>query len=228
MEPLSGTCGAVRLSLGAHALGALPPGDEAMVRGHLSGCAACRAELAGIAGIPALLGRLDEAEVAAIDGVAAAEAAGSGIAERVRVELARRRRRARLRLRVAAGLGGLAVAASAAAIATVVATRVPPSVSVVAADHMAGSDPATGVAATADVYAEDWGSSIHLVLSGVPTGDRCVLMAVAQDGSRQVAGTWEVGYTGKVDVDGAAGMHPGQLTSLEVVTSTGTVLVTLT
>jgi hypothetical protein len=52
-------------------------------------------------------------------------------------------------------------------------------------------------------------------------------VAVGPDGSQQVAGTWTVGYTGGVEIDGATGISANQLSSLEIVTLSGSELVSL-
>jgi hypothetical protein len=44
---------------GAYVLGALAPGERAAYERHLATCAACREEVAQLAGLPGLLGRLD-------------------------------------------------------------------------------------------------------------------------------------------------------------------------
>ncbi|MFE9173309.1 anti-sigma factor family protein [Streptomyces kebangsaanensis] len=55
---------ALRMALGGYVLGALPPAEMEQVRDHLAGCAECRAEHAQLAGLPALLATVTEAEAA--------------------------------------------------------------------------------------------------------------------------------------------------------------------
>ena len=61
---------------GVYVLGALPPAERTAFEAHLAGCAVCRDEVADLAGLPGLLGRLDApaAEGLLVDG----SAAGSG------------------------------------------------------------------------------------------------------------------------------------------------------
>ncbi|MGH3238986.1 MAG: anti-sigma factor family protein, partial [Spirillospora sp.] len=61
-------CVDVRTSLGVYVLGALDPAERSQMEGHLAGCPACRDELAGLAGLPAMLGRVDEAQLAQLAG----------------------------------------------------------------------------------------------------------------------------------------------------------------
>ena len=51
MTELSG-CGDIRLALGVYVVGAIDPAERSIVDAHLSHCAACREELAGLAGLP--------------------------------------------------------------------------------------------------------------------------------------------------------------------------------
>ncbi|MFB6568817.1 zf-HC2 domain-containing protein [Streptomyces noursei] len=53
---------ALRLALGGYVLGTLPAAESERVRVHLAECAACRAEHARLAGLPALLATVTEAE----------------------------------------------------------------------------------------------------------------------------------------------------------------------
>src|SRR5258708_20006667 len=57
MTELAG-CGDIRQSLGVYVLGAIDPAERVIVDAHLSQCQECREELAGLAGLPALLGRV--------------------------------------------------------------------------------------------------------------------------------------------------------------------------
>ena len=55
----SGACDVIRPQLGVYLTGAIAPADRAIVVRHLAGCEDCRAELAGLAGLPGLLRRPD-------------------------------------------------------------------------------------------------------------------------------------------------------------------------
>ena len=50
-------CAGIRPQLGVYLTGAIAPADRVVVVRHLTACADCRAELAGLAGLPALLRR---------------------------------------------------------------------------------------------------------------------------------------------------------------------------
>jgi hypothetical protein len=53
----AGSCAGIRSQLGVYLTGAIAPADRAAVVRHLAACADCRAELAGLAALPALLRR---------------------------------------------------------------------------------------------------------------------------------------------------------------------------
>jgi predicted lipoprotein with Yx(FWY)xxD motif len=103
----SGACAGGRSQLGVYLTGAIAPADRAAVVRHLATCADCRAELAGLAALPALL-RRPPARAAAqapaldgpgLDGPGLDEAAGRERGEaqlgRLLRSVARRRRRHR-------------------------------------------------------------------------------------------------------------------------------------
>ena len=68
MNPTSPTwdCADAKMSLGVYVLGAIDPAERALVDAHLATCRDCRDELAGLAGLPALLARVNPDEVSRI------------------------------------------------------------------------------------------------------------------------------------------------------------------
>ncbi|MEU7942259.1 anti-sigma factor family protein [Microbispora bryophytorum] len=128
------TCEEVRISLGAYVLGALDAEETAEVEAHLDTCAACRAELAELSGLPPLLARVSAEDIeraaapprSVLDGVfadvlsnALADAgsnphagAGPGTAPAVAAS-ARRGRRSRVLLALAASVVVAAVGGTA-------------------------------------------------------------------------------------------------------------------
>ena len=59
-------CTEARLSLGVYVLGAIDPAERSLVDAHLQTCRECRDELAGLAGLPALLARVNPDEISRI------------------------------------------------------------------------------------------------------------------------------------------------------------------
>ncbi len=110
----SDRCASVRSQLGVYLTGSILPADRAVVVRHLASCAACRSELADLAGLPGLLRRpacQDAAEVPGLDRpLSGNPAPGSGPApggmqlSRLMRTVARRRRRRRWLLALAAAV----------------------------------------------------------------------------------------------------------------------------
>ncbi len=64
--PRAMDCPEARISLGVYVLGAIDPAERALVDAHLATCRDCRDELAGLAGLPALLARVSTEEAIAL------------------------------------------------------------------------------------------------------------------------------------------------------------------
>ena len=218
-------CDDVRFLLGAHALGALDPVDEQRVRDHLETCGSCRTEAAELVRTATALALVDAADV-----IEPPPTPGGLEHLLARVRAYRRRRR----------LATLAVAAGVAAVAGVgglvagagdevpeaeppVVESEPPVASVSAEE--------AGVVLAVDAWDKGWGTALRAEIAGVPGGSRCSLVAVGQDGTREIAASWIVpgdGYneSSGLTVDGAVGLRSGDVDHYEVVTADGTTLVT--
>jgi anti-sigma factor RsiW len=210
-------CSQTRLSLGAYVLGALDPAERCAVQTHLDGCPVCRDELAEFAGLPGLLSHLTADEVEA-----GAPAASSALLDRLLAAVAAERRRtvrARWLTAVAAAVV-LGVGALAGVTLTGGGGQRPVAVA-------SATDPHTHVAATVWLRPKQWGTEVSLRLRGVAADERCSLVAVASDGHRESAGSWQASYSGNADVTGAVSVAPAQLTRLDVVTFAGRTLVSV-
>ncbi|WP_246268810.1 anti-sigma factor family protein [Nonomuraea typhae] len=97
------TCEEVRLSLGAHALGALDPEEALEVDTHLATCEVCGAELLELEGVSAFLGKVSERDVELV------VSPPRRVLERLLNDRAKRSRRGRVFLVVAASAAVLAV-----------------------------------------------------------------------------------------------------------------------
>jgi len=213
MDDMSPEAHQARIALGAYVLGALEPAERAELEGHLGGCAGCREELAGLAGLPGLLGRLDAADVEVLAGPSPAQPLERALAELTRRRRDRRRNRRRgFVLAVAAAVTIGAVGAGG----TVAVTGSSAPDFRVDAGSVASSGASASVQATAQLGSRPWGTQVTLRLSGVPTGTRCRLIAVARGGGQEVAGTWQVGYTGQASVEGATAIPRPELLALHV------------
>jgi anti-sigma factor RsiW len=211
-------CQEVRHLLGVYVLGAIDPGERARVNEHLAKCQACREELAGLAGLPALLGRVT------LDEVEAPGDAPPRPLDQILVKVAQERRRRR---RSWAGL-----AAAAAVVAALIAGGSfwlhPGSGSSLAArTSISASDPRTHVRGWIGLADQDWGTAVTVRLADVAPQTHCQLIAVDRSGRREVAGNWRTDYEGKATFIGATAISRRDLAQLNVVTSGGRVLLTV-
>jgi anti-sigma factor RsiW len=204
-------CQHVRQLLGVYVVGAIDPAERFIVDNHLSGCPDCREELAGLAGLPALLGRvpLEEAEqITRIDSErpgagerADAEPPEAEILTPLLAKVAHRRQVSRWRALVS--VAAVAVIAAGAAIGAVRLAS-SPSASSPSASSPSASSPALhweNVQATnalthmAVRYAGTPGGTLAYVeVTGIPAGTTCQFWVIGKDGHRWPAGSWTVAH----------------------------------
>jgi len=222
-------CAEVRLSLGVYVLGAIDPAERAQVDSHLAGCRDCRDELAGLAGIPALLSRVGAEEAFALaesDGPPATLAAvGQGAAEPPRELLATvidltsaRRRRRRWRdvsigvaaaLVIAAGVfGGLRLGSSPPQASEASAQFPGPA----AGPWQTVSGQSQGMTATVMYRPMGWGTQLAAKVSGIPVGTKCQMWAIGAGGTRTLVGSWDTdNREGTVWYPASAAVPAGQM-----------------
>lgn len=217
----SPSCAELRLALGVYILGSIDPAERAMVDRHLALCPSCRNEVAGLAGIPGLLGRLAEAEVTAL---ADPPAADDRLLGRILTAAAAAHRRNTLRGRLlAAAAAVILLAAGAGTGAALVAGRdTPTPPGAVRLTSAAGP-----VSVSAALTPKAWGTSVDLRLSGVPGGHRCRLVAVSRNGTTDVAASYLSTASGRANVTGATAMKIAEISALRIVDTDGRTLVTL-
>jgi hypothetical protein len=235
------SCATTRLALGAYVLGALDASERAEVDAHLAGCAACRDQLLAFAPLPGLLSRLTADEIDATPATAPPE-----LLDRTLARLRREQRRARRRQRWSVAVASAAVvvglfaasatwrssppAAAPVPAPTVTATRTATATPTTAEEPdatLTATDPDTRVTATAELHSRAWGTEIGLRLRGVPSDERCRLVAVGADGVGEVAGSWAATYSGSLIVTNATSIQASQLRELRVVSFDGRTLVTI-
>jgi predicted anti-sigma-YlaC factor YlaD len=227
---MSSNCTEIRTILGVYVLGAIEPAERALVDAHLGGCRDCRDELAGLAGLPSLLGRVTEAQIAEIG--AAPIGLLDSMLSRAAGENRSRRRRGRVWLAVAAAaaiamagggvLGGMHIGESSRPAAR--ATAAP---AAVAGRTLNRTDPVTGVSALVTMQSRAWGTSFRVQITDAPFGAKCRLIAIDRNGKKDIAGTWQVTYGGNVEFSGASMIPSDQIGALEVRTLSGERLVTI-
>jgi hypothetical protein len=191
----SPACRQIRQLLGVYVVGAIDPSERVIVDSHLDSCPECRTELAGLAGLPALLGRVPLADAERIadaermsdDGYWAPSVVEpspellSGLLSRGAARRRSRRWRAVLALAAAVAIaaGGTAAAVNA-----------------LQPGHGPEVVQASGAGLTAQVSysATPWhGTAMHVAVLGIPPGTQCQFWVVDSAGHRSKAGSWKVG-----------------------------------
>ena len=217
-----GTCAWIRLELGVYLLGAIEPAQRARVDHHLAACPACRAELAALAGLPALLRRVpaDEAtELPLEDTIPAAPGPPPGAPPR---RMARARRRSVLTV-AAALVAGFAAALGVQALH---AAGEPPA-STAQAVTADAANPATGAWAAVRYTPQPWGTKLAVRVTGIPAGTRCQLLVMTTRGQHIAAGGWTIAAGHQVTwYPASAPFQATRLRGFEITTS-GRILVTI-
>jgi hypothetical protein len=237
-------CPEARISLGVYVLGAIDPAERAQVDAHLATCRECRDELAGLAGLPALLARVSTEEAIALADTALADTGGPfpaalGEAPEPPRELlatvldltAARRRRRRWRdaslgvaaaLIIAAGVfGGLRLGSSPAQ----------PSVATQGQNLYAGnptgpwataSGQSGNLTATVSYRSMGWGTQLDTMVTGIPVGTNCQLWVIDSSGNRVLVGDWVTDSDeGRVWYPGSAGLSSKNVAGFQVTVGHG-------
>jgi Putative zinc-finger len=238
-------CAETRLSLGVYVLGAIDPAERAQVDAHLTGCRDCRDELAGLAGLPALLSRVGAEEAFALAesdgppaaGQAAGRAADPGdtpprelIATVIDLTSARRRRR-RLRdatlgvaaaLIIAAGVfGGLRLGSSPPQAAQASAQFPGPA----SGPWQTATGQSQSMTATVQYRPMGWGTQLAAKVTGIPVGTRCEIWVLGQGGTRTLAASWDVDNNeGKVWYPGSAAVSAATVHGFVITVGTSSLI----
>lgn len=221
-----GQCAQARLELGVYLLDAIEPAQRALVDRHLARCPDCRAELAGLAGLPALLGSVPVAEALQLSpDDAAAVVAGPSLAA-LAGRVSRIRRRRWRRTAAAALIAGFAAASGLQALHAV-AARPPAAAAPRWAVTAEGVNPVTGAWAAVRYTTRPWGTEMEVRVTGVAAGTRCQVWVTGPRGQEVAAGGWTIAAGREAAWYPASAPFPaGSLRSFEV-TARGTTLVTV-
>ena len=224
-------CRDIRHALGVYVLGAIDPAERATVDSHLSMCPECREELAGLAGLPALLRRIPVGEAQQLADEPDDELTGSDMpSDRVLDSLLARTARARQarRWRGLAAAAAVVLVAGAAGAAGWNALN-PPAAPVASAhwETVSATDAAAHVSATVRYTGRSWGTAVDTQVHGLPDGVRCSLVVTDAAGQKVVAGSWQTSYDeGTTWYPGAASVTQDSVRSFQI-TSAGRILVTI-
>jgi Putative zinc-finger len=180
-------CREIRQLLGVYVVGAIDPAERVLVDEHLGECPQCRDELAGLAGLPAMLSRVPAADVERMS----FEPSGLPEMTEPSAELLNSLlRKVSAKRRTRLWRGAVAVAASAAIAAGAAATAVQLATPGSHLNDVAsGMNPQTHVAAVVDYAPTPWsGTEMRVQVSGIPPGTTCKFLI---NGHTFVA-TWTV------------------------------------
>lgn len=230
-------CQEARISLGVYVLGAIDPAERSLVDAHLTSCRDCRDELAGLAGLPALLARVSTEEAIALgttDGpppaslAEAAEPPRELLATVLDLTAARRRRRrwreavigAAAALVIAGGVfGGLSLGSSPAQPVTAAVGGFAGSPN---GPWETASGQSGGMTATVSYRSMGWGTQLDTKVAGIPVGTKCELWVIDSAGNRELAGGWVTdNVEGTVYYPGSAGVSSKNVTAFEVTVGSG-------
>jgi anti-sigma factor RsiW len=187
-------CGEIRLALGVYVLGAIDPAERALVDAHLSACQDCRDELAGLAGLPALLGRvpLPDVERLALDDTELRdlEEPPAELLDSLLGRISARRRARRWRGVLAAAAA--AVIAIGGGIGGGVLISQGQGLGAQAFELVKGSSAATHVSAAVFYGPSSAGTSMQVQVSGIPNGTYCYFWVTTFGGQHLLVGGWMV------------------------------------
>ncbi|QFZ22261.1 anti-sigma factor family protein [Saccharothrix syringae] len=222
--------------LGAYVLGALDEQEVRAVDDHLAGCPTCSAELAELRAMEEAMGEVPPE--ALLDGP---PDGGDLLLQRtlrqVRAERGGQLRRRQVGLGLVAAAvaavvlgGGFAVGRTTApedfAQVTPTTAPAPPAGTKLGT----ATDPVTGARMTVQVRPAAGWVRVNASVAGIAANEKCRLLVVAKDGSRQEAGSWLVSPAGEKDgtnLDGSALIAPEEVAAIEVQNFDGERIVTV-
>jgi anti-sigma factor RsiW len=189
-------CNEIRHALGVYVLGAIEPAERSVVDSHLSHCLDCREELAGLAGLPALLGRvpLADAERLAL-GDEELEEAPAELLDALLAQVSARRRARRWR-GIAAAAAAAVIAVGGGGLAGAVLTSHHHAASQAQGEETSylvrGSNPATHVTAAVYYSATAAGTRMQVQVTGIRSGTHCKFWVTTAAGKHLLVGGWTV------------------------------------
>jgi hypothetical protein len=238
--PRAMDCPEARISLGVYVLGAIDPAERALVDAHLATCRDCRDELAGLAGLPALLARVSTEEaiaLAATEGPFPTAAGDTGepppdlIATVLDLTAARRRRRRwrEASLGVAAALivavgvfGGLRLGSSPAPLTNVATGQSGLNNGPANGPMQTATGTSGGMTATVRYSSMGWGTLMDVMVNGIPVSTNCQLWVIDTSGKRYLVGNWVTDNDeGKVYYPGSVGLPSKDVAAFQVTVAHG-------
>ena len=183
------SCRDCRELLGVYVVGAIEPADRSVIDSHLSYCHECREELAGLAGLPALLRRVPFAEAERLVTIGGHASDDYGLEPELLNSLLRRvaaRRRTRLLRGVFATAAALVLAVGGSA---VVSRALTPHAQAPAAQLDSAHASKGSLGATVWYGQASLGTTMSVQVTGVQPGTECEFW-VLDGNKRSLAGVW--------------------------------------
>jgi hypothetical protein len=183
-------CRDMRQLLGVYVVGAIDPAERALVDEHLAECQSCRDELAGLAGLPAMLSRVPAADVEQLsppllqlpEAMQPQDELLNSLLQKVTTK-----RKSRMWRGVAAVAAAAVIAAGGA---TAVSQLTAPATGGAVAQHAWAQ--AGHVSALVDYAPVRWGTAMRVKVSGIKPGTVCQFWVVGKNGTSEYAGAWMV------------------------------------
>jgi anti-sigma-K factor RskA len=198
--------------LGAYVLGGLDAEDLASFQVHLRECAECRAELARLENVPALLDALPVPDAVALTVGAASAApapAVAGAPASLLTKLAHRRRNVRRRWGALAGVA--AAACLAVGLAAGPLLNRPPQPDATYSVQSGG-----GLQFSIDMAKKTWGTELAVNGSSLPSDGTLSLWVRDSAGGEDRACAWTATPSGRVKVTGATPVQLASISSVEL------------
>jgi hypothetical protein len=227
-------CTDARVSLGVYVLGAIDPAERALVDAHLMTCQDCRDELAGLAGLPALLARVNPDEISRIcaDDTVRTDTDDRPPDELIGtvLDLAKARRRRTIWRFAATAAAVVAIAGGLfGGLSSITTTRTVPVPGGPGNTHwetVQAVSSVTGASASVAYSHEQWGDAFKVLVDRIPIGTTCQLMVVHPDGTRTQVAAWTVAKDeGEVWYDGSMPSTAKPISEFQI-TANHTVLLT--
>jgi anti-sigma-K factor RskA len=198
--------------LGAYLLGGLDPADSQRFEAHLENCADCRAELAELESLPALLDAVpvpDAVALTAAQRTAAPKEPAVSPPRAILDELASRRRTSRRRW--LALVGAVAAACLALGLAAGPVLNRPPQ-----PDASYSVQSGDGLRFSVDLARKTWGTELAVSGSSMPLDGTLSLWIRDRDGGEDRACAWTATPSGRIRVTGATPVQLGSIASVEL------------
>ncbi|WP_112261907.1 anti-sigma factor family protein [Lentzea terrae] len=191
------------VDVGAYLFGSLDLKERSAFERHLSGCAACQAEMLRLAPLPGLLGRLSLEDVENLDEIPSCPPEPH--------------RQRRVLIACAAVLVLLALAGGLFFLRPAPSSPAP---------TWAATDSGTGVDGEVSMVSKSWGTEMWFKLGDVKPGARCKVIVFDRQGQREIGGWWGSDHGPDERIPGSTSFRIDQIDRLEVSDESG-LLVTL-